>query len=83
MIFLAVFQVTLGAFRGSGNTKLAMKLSILELWLFRLPLSYVFLVWFEMGIIGVWYAISLSYVISAVITVGWFLRGTWTTSPSL
>ena len=83
MVFLAVFQVTLGAFRGSGNTKLAMMLSIQELWMFRLPLSYVFMVWFGMGIIGVWYAIALSYVISTAITVLWFRRGTWTTSPSL
>ena len=83
MIFLAVFQVTLGGFRGSGNTKLAMVLSIQELWMFRLPLSYVFMVWFGMGIIGVWYAIALSYVVSTVITVVWFRRGTWTTSPSL
>ncbi|WP_436344382.1 MATE family efflux transporter [Natronorubrum sp. FCH18a] len=83
IIFLGVFQVTLAAFRGSGNTKLAMVLSVQELWLFRLPLSYAFLVWFEMGIVGVWYAIALSYVVSTAISAGWFRRGTWVTSPSL
>lgn len=79
-IFLGVFQITLAGFRGSGNTKLAMVLSIQELWVFRLPLSYAFLVWFEMGIVGVWYAIAISYVVSSVITGTWFLRGTWSTS---
>jgi putative MATE family efflux protein len=84
MIFLGVFQVTLAAFRGSGNTKLAMALSVQELWMFRLPLSYVFLTWFEMGIVGIWYAIAVSYVISTLITALWFLRGTWiTSSPTL
>jgi putative MATE family efflux protein len=83
MIFLGVFQVTLAAFRGSGNTKLAMALSVQELWMFRLPLSYVFVQWFETGIVGVWYAIALSYVISTLIAVLWFLRGRWMTSPSL
>ncbi len=60
-----------------------MALSVQELWMFRLPLSYVFLTWFEMGIVGVWYAIALSYIISTMITAVWFLRGTWITSPSL
>nr|WP_228546126.1 MATE family efflux transporter [Halegenticoccus tardaugens] len=83
MIFLGAFQVTLAAFRGSGNTKLAMILSVQELWMFRLPMSYAFLTWFEMGVIGVWYAIALSYIISTSIAALWFLRGTWVTSPSL
>lgn len=82
MIFLGVFQVTLAGFRGSGNTKLAMVLSVQELWLFRLPLSYAFLLWFDTGVIGVWYAIALSYGLSTVITGVWFLRGTWVTSSS-
>ncbi|AXR79088.1 Multi antimicrobial extrusion protein (Na(+)/drug antiporter), MATE family of MDR efflux pumps [Natrarchaeobaculum sulfurireducens] len=77
LIFFAVFQVILGAFRGSGNTTLAMVMATLELLVFRVPLSYAALVWFEAGITGVWYAIAFSYVVASVLAVVWFFRGTW------
>lgn len=77
-LFLGVFQVLLGGIRGSGSTKAAMVLSIQELWLWRLPLAFIFITWLGLGIIGVWWAVAISYVVSAVITMVWFLRGTWT-----
>ena len=74
-----VFQVFLGAFRGSGHTRLALIFNGSEMWLIRIPLCLVFLLWFDLGAIGVWYAFAVSYVIATVVTIGWFLRGTWTT----
>jgi len=35
-------------------------------------------VYTDLGVIGVWYAMAFSYVASAVTTGLWFLRGTWT-----
>jgi len=55
-----------------------MALSTTELWLFRIPISFVLLAVVGMGVVGVWYAVAVSYVGAAVITVAWFLRGTWT-----
>ncbi|MFC6905182.1 MATE family efflux transporter [Halalkalicoccus tibetensis] len=77
-LFLGAFQIALGGFRGSGSTKLAMAFSIQELWLYRIPIAYVLLAWVGMGVTGVWYAVAASYVLSALTTCGWFLRGTWT-----
>ncbi|MXV60740.1 MATE family efflux transporter [Natronorubrum sp. JWXQ-INN-674] len=77
-VFLGVFQVLLGGLRGSGSTRAAMLLSIQELWLYRIPIAAVALIVFDMGVIGVWYAIAISYVLSAITTAAWFLRGTWT-----
>lgn len=77
-VFLGIFQIVLGGIRGSGSTRAAMVLSATELWLFRIPISYALLAVFDMGVIGVWYAVAISYVGAAMITVGWFLRGTWT-----
>ncbi|WP_256393597.1 MATE family efflux transporter [Natronoarchaeum rubrum] len=76
--FLGVFQVVLGGFRGSGSTRTAMLLSIQELWIYRIPLAYLLLVYTDLGVVGVWYAMAFSYVASALTTGGWFLRGTWT-----
>ncbi len=79
-IFLGVFQVTLGAIRGSGSTRAAMMLSVQELWFWRLPLAFILLVIVGMDITGVWYAVAISYVAAAIITIAWFMRGTWTDS---
>ncbi|WP_255170605.1 MATE family efflux transporter [Natrononativus amylolyticus] len=77
-VFLGVFQMLLGGLRGSGSTRAAMVLSIQELWVYRIPVAAVGIVYFDMGVYGVWYAIAISYVLSALTTAAWFLRGTWT-----
>ena len=77
-IFLGIFQIVLGGIRGSGSTRAAMVLSASELWLFRIPISFALLVWFGYGVVGVWYAVAISYLGAALLTVGWFMRGTWT-----
>ena len=79
-LFLGAFQVMLGAIRGSGSTRAAMVLSIQELWLWRLPLAFVLITVFGLGITGVWWAVAVSYVAAAIITAVWFARGTWTHS---
>jgi len=77
-LFIGVFQVVQGAFRGSGSTRLAMTFAILSLWVFRLPPAYLFQEVLGMGSGGVWLAIALSNVLSMLAAVAWFARGTWT-----
>ena len=77
-VFLGVFHLVLGAFRGSGHTRVALVFAAMELWLLRLPLSLFALLWLDTGVIGVWYAFAVSYVVSTLMAVGWFSRGTWT-----
>lgn len=79
-IFLGIFQILLGAFRGAGSTRAAMVFSIQELWLFRIPVAFVLLSVYGMGIRGVWYAFVVSYLFSLVTTAIWYTRGTWTTT---
>ena len=77
-VFLGVFQILLGGLRGSGSTRAAMVLSVQELWLWRIPIALVAVLGLNMGVIGVWWAVAISYVASAIITGVWFMRGTWT-----
>ena len=77
-LFLGVFQILLGGLRGSGSTRAAMVLSIQELWVWRIPIAAVCVAVLGMGVIGVWYAVAVSYIVSAIVTAVWFLRGTWT-----
>ncbi|WP_247731467.1 MATE family efflux transporter [Halovivax limisalsi] len=77
-VFLGVFQIMLGGLRGSGSTTAAMVLSVQELWVWRIPIALVAVLGFEMGVVGVWYAVAVSFVASAIVTGVWVLRGTWT-----
>ena len=76
--FIGVSQVILGAFRGAGNTKTAMVISILTLWVGRVA-SVGYLVFIAgWGETGVWVGMALGNVLGAIVGVAWFARGTWT-----
>ncbi|MFB6150419.1 MAG: MATE family efflux transporter [Haloarculaceae archaeon] len=77
-LFVGVFRIVQGAFRGSGSTRTAMAFAVLSLWVFRLPPAYALLRWFDMGATGVWYAIAISNVLAMAAAALWFGRGTWT-----
>ncbi|MFD1569004.1 MATE family efflux transporter [Halorubrum laminariae] len=75
--FIGVSQVILGAFRGAGNTKTAMVISILTLWVGRVAsVSYLVFVagW---GETGVWVGMAIGNILGAAVGVAWFARGTW------
>ncbi|WP_232745121.1 MATE family efflux transporter [Halorubrum aethiopicum] len=75
--FIGVSQVILGAFRGAGNTKTAMVISVLTLWVGRVA-SVGYLVFVAgWGATGVWVGMALGNVLGAVVGVAWFSRGTW------
>ncbi|SNZ15920.1 putative efflux protein, MATE family [Natronoarchaeum philippinense] len=89
--FFGGVMVIQGGFRGAGDTKIAMALSILSRWAFRVPVALVLafswavpipgtglaLVSFGIGVEGIWWAFSVGAVLSFVIAVAWFRRGTW------
>ncbi|MEM4781211.1 MAG: MATE family efflux transporter [Halalkalicoccus sp.] len=75
--FIGVMQVVLGAFRGAGNTKTAMVLSWLNLWGVRVPAVYLLAFTAGWGATGIWVGMTLGHVVGAVLSVAWFLRGTW------
>nr|WP_181685047.1 MATE family efflux transporter [Halorhabdus salina] len=75
--FIGVTQVILGAFRGAGNTRTAMVISILTLWIGRVGSVYALVFVLEWGATGVWVGMALGNIVGAVVGVAWFLRGTW------
>jgi len=76
--FIGVSQVILGAFRGAGNTKTAMMISILTLWVGRVA-SVAYLVFVAgWGETGIWVGMALGNILGATVAVAWFARGTWT-----
>jgi Na+-driven multidrug efflux pump len=76
-VFFGVFQVAMGTFRGAGNTTTALALSLLALWVVRLPATYLLAFPLGWGPTGVWTAVALGDIVGAIAAVAWLSRGTW------
>lgn len=75
--FIGLQQVLTGTLRGAGDTVAPMVLAIVSLWVLRFPLAYVLSKHTPLGADGIWWAVAISIVFSAVITGFWFARGDW------
>ncbi len=75
--FIGVFQVVLGAFRGAGNTKTAMVISVIALWVARVPLVYLLSYPLDMGATGIWIGMTAGSIVGGTVGAIWFTRGTW------
>lgn len=76
--FYAVFStmfVAHGVLRGAGDTLIPMFISIISLWLVRIPfalyLSDIF------GVVGIWWAIPIGWSIGFILSQSYFLTGRW------
>ncbi|RDI73028.1 MATE family efflux transporter [Halopelagius longus] len=78
--FLGGLMVVQGAFRGAGRTRVSMGLSIVSRWVVRFPAAFVLAYALSWGVTGLWWALSLSGVVTFVVGVAWFLRGEWRTA---
>src|SRR3954452_22677154 len=81
--FIGVQQVVTGTFRGAGDTVAAMVLALVSLWMVQFPLAYVLSRPTALGSEGIWWSFAVSNVLSAGVTVLWFLRGDWRREPLL
>ncbi|HII60859.1 MATE family efflux transporter [Pyrococcus horikoshii] len=81
--FNGIFVVVTGAFSSSGHTVKSMIMSMLRLWGFRIPLSYVFgyvptfAKLFGFTSRGVFFGMGLSNFLAAIVGLAWFLKGSW------
>jgi putative MATE family efflux protein len=75
-VFLAVLFVSNGVINGSGHTLITTICTMLSLWAFRVPVAY-FLSRHLQSIDGVWYAISVSFAISMLLSLSYYLTGRW------
>lgn len=73
-LFSAMFSFT-GLFRGAGDTVPTMLISLLSLWLFRIPTAYFFShLW---GSIGVWISIPVGWLFGFVFSIIYYRYGKW------
>lgn len=67
---MGVFQTFLGTFNGTGYTKYTFYMSVIRLWVLRIPLVLLMRDFTDFGSSGIWYSIGLSNVI--MVGVGFF-----------
>jgi len=75
--FIGLLQVTLGAYRGAGNTTTALGFSLVALWLGRVPIVYWLAVAGDFGPAGIWIGMAAGQILGAIGSGLWFTRGTW------
>ncbi|MEG2420670.1 MAG: MATE family efflux transporter [Oscillospiraceae bacterium] len=81
----AVFSMTIwptafvlpNALRAAGDAKFTMVVSISSMFLCRIGLSYLFCWVFQWGLLGVWLAMFMDWVVRAIIFEVRFRHGTW------
>jgi Na+-driven multidrug efflux pump len=65
--FVAVFQILLSTFQGSGDTKFSFWLALIRLWVFRLPLVYLSIHYTDLGPTGIWASMLISNILAVCI----------------
>ncbi len=76
-VFYAWEMVMVQAFNGAGDTYTPTRLNFVCFWLFQIPLAYLLAHGAGIGPDGVYWAISLSYSLAAVVAIVLFRRGRW------
>ncbi|WP_106476516.1 MATE family efflux transporter [Phytohalomonas tamaricis] len=75
--FMGLQMALTGVFRASGNTLVAMVLTLVSQWVLQFPLAFVLSRDSVLGLNGLWWAFPVTNVLIAVVTVLWFMKGDW------
>ncbi len=78
-VFYGLGMVLETAFNGAGDTITPTYLNFFIFWLFEIPLAYVLAYHYNLGPDGVFWAITLSFSLLAVVSALLFRRGKWKT----
>jgi len=75
-LFMGIEIVLEGAFSGAGDTVPPMTVSITGS-ILRLPIAYFLCFALDVGIDGVWWSLTITSVLKAIVILYWFSRGRW------
>lgn len=77
--FMALSLILSGGINGAGDTRSVMIRVAISLWLVRIPLALLFVVVFGWGIVSVWWVMTVSMVIQALLIFKRYWSRTWLT----
>jgi len=70
-----IFQIVLGVYQGAGYTKISMLISIIRLWVMRIPL--VIILDKFVGERSLWYSMSVSNYVIGLVCIAFYMSGMW------
>jgi putative MATE family efflux protein len=74
LVFSTMFVVG-GVMRGAGDTLIPMFITLLSLWLIRIPFTWMLS--HKIGVTGIWWAIPIAWLIGLGLSYAYFLKGNW------
>ncbi len=74
---LAIMQVLTGALRGAGDTRWPLAVTFLGFLGVRLPLAYLFVIAWQWGVNGAWYAMVIDLLLRCLLVGVRFVHGGW------
>ncbi len=74
IIFSAMFSIS-GVMRGAGDTLIPMFISLIALWIIRIPSAW--LLSREFGEIGIWWAMPMGWATGLTLSFIYYLTGNW------
>jgi len=76
-VFMSLSRVMESSLGGSGDTISPMVINIIALWFIQLPLAYSFSWIVDWGTNGIWLALSIGYMVAALMMTLRFQQGKW------
>ena len=67
------------ALRAAGDARFTMGVSVLCMWVFRIGASYLLVYSFDMGLLGIWVAMFIDWVVRGAFFVTRYLGSRWLT----
>ena len=77
ILFFSLYLVLTRAFQGAGDTRVIMVLSVVRLWIIRVPLAYALAFLVGLGPLSIWAAMFASNLATALAGFAWFRGGRW------
>lgn len=65
------------ALRAANDVRFTMIVSLLSMWIFRIGFSYLLAQFMDWGLLGVWVAMFIDWIVRALVFLIRFLRGRW------
>jgi MATE family multidrug resistance protein len=75
----AIGFVLAGSLRGAGDTRWPMVSTSVSMWVFRLPLAYLFAITFGLGLVGIFLAMLVDNAILSAMNFWRYRKGSWKT----
>ncbi|MCD6552143.1 MATE family efflux transporter [Thermotoga sp.] len=76
-LFLATESSMNGALRGTGNTMPTMIITFASIWAVRLPVAYMMVKYFNLGLLGAWIGMISDIIFRSTLKLIFFLSGKW------